>query len=38
MRYAMSTCVWWKKTKRLLDELGLEYSYVDVDVLAKEET
>ena len=37
MLYALSTCVWCKKTKRLLDELGLEYSYVDVDLLAKEE-
>lgn len=30
--YALSTCVWCKKTKHLLDELGLEYYYVDVDL------
>jgi glutaredoxin len=31
--YALSTCVWCKKTKRLLDELGVEYDYVFVDQL-----
>lgn len=31
--FALSTCVWCKKTKKLLDELGVEYSFVDVDLL-----
>ncbi len=31
--YALSTCVWCKKTKGLLDSLGVEYSFVDVDLL-----
>jgi glutaredoxin len=31
--YALSTCVWCRKTKRLLNELGLAYEYVDVDRL-----
>ena len=31
--YALSTCGWCRKTKRLLDELGLAYDYVDVDLL-----
>lgn len=31
--YALSTCVWCKKTKRLLNELGVEYHYIDVDLL-----
>jgi glutaredoxin-like protein NrdH len=31
--YAISTCGWCKKTKRLLNELGVEYSYIDVDLL-----
>lgn len=35
--YALSTCVWCKKTKRLLGELGVEYYYIDVDLLAGEE-
>ncbi|KPK64803.1 glutaredoxin [candidate division WOR_3 bacterium SM23_42] len=37
MLYALSTCVWCKKTKRLLNELGIEYDYVDVDLLASED-
>jgi len=35
--YALSTCGWCKKTKRLLNELGVEYHYVDVDLLKGEE-
>lgn len=31
--FALSTCVWCQKTKKLLNELGLEYSYLDVDLL-----
>jgi len=37
MLYALSTCVWCKKTKALLDEFKVEYSYTDVDLLNKEE-
>jgi len=36
--YALSTCAWCKKTKRLLQELGLGYDYVDVDMLEGEES
>jgi glutaredoxin-like protein NrdH len=32
MLYALSTCIWCKKTKRLLNELGVEYDYIDVDL------
>ena len=35
--YALSTCVWCKKTKRLLDELGAKYDFVFVDLLEGEE-
>lgn len=35
--YALSTCGWCRKTKDLLDDLGVEYEYVDVDILAGEE-
>ncbi len=31
--YAISTCGWCGKTKRLLRDLGVEFSYVDVDLL-----
>jgi glutaredoxin len=33
MLYALSTCGWCKKTKALLDELGVAYDYTDVDLL-----
>lgn len=35
--YALSTCVWCKKTKRLLNDLGVDYNYIDVDLLESEE-
>jgi glutaredoxin-like protein NrdH len=31
--YALSTCGWCQKTKRLLDDLGVEYYYEYVDHL-----
>ncbi len=31
--YALSTCGWCKKTKKLLKELDVEYEYVDIDKL-----
>jgi glutaredoxin len=31
--YALSTCIWCKKTKSLLADLGIEYYYIDVDLL-----
>jgi glutaredoxin-like protein NrdH len=37
MLYALSTCGWCKKTKRLLNELGIEYHYVDVDLVTEEQ-
>jgi glutaredoxin-like protein NrdH len=35
--YAISTCGWCKKTKKLLNKLGVKYSYIDVDLLNKGE-
>lgn len=37
MLYAISTCVWCKKVKRLLKNMNIDYYYVDVDLLDKEE-
>lgn len=37
MLYALSTCVWCKKTRRLLNNLGVDYYYIDVDLLESEE-
>jgi len=31
--FALSTCAWCMKTKNLLNNLGVEYSYIDVDLL-----
>lgn len=35
--YALSTCIWCKKTKSLLDELKIQYSYIYVDLLESAE-
>lgn len=31
--YTLSTCQWCRKTKDLLNELGIDYYYVDVDLV-----
>jgi len=35
--YGLSTCVWCRKTKDLLDQMGVEYRYIDVDLLQGDE-
>lgn len=35
--YALSTCVWCRKTKRLLNTLEVSYDYIDVDLLDESE-
>ena len=35
--YGLSTCGWCQKTKKLLDELGVEYDYEYVDQTSGEE-
>jgi glutaredoxin len=35
--YALSTCVWCNRTKRLLDKLGVAYRYLDVDLMDRDE-
>lgn len=35
--YALSTCGWCKKTRMLLEDLRVEYSYIYVDLLEGEE-
>lgn len=37
MLYALSTCGWCKKTRALLDSLGIEYDYEYVDLLKEDE-
>jgi glutaredoxin-like protein NrdH len=31
--YTLSTCVWCKKTKQFLVDMGVKYDYIDVDLL-----
>jgi len=35
--YALSTCVWCKMTKQFLQDKGIEYEYVDVDLCEEKE-
>jgi len=37
MLYALSTCIWCKKTKNFLDDLGVEYNFIYVDYLEGDE-
>ena len=32
--YTLSTCIWCKKTKELLNALGVEYDFIDIDLLS----
>ena len=36
--FALSTCVWCKKTQKFLDDHNVAYSYVYVDKLSDEDT
>jgi glutaredoxin-like protein NrdH len=35
--YSLSTCPWCKKVKRLLDEKGVQYDAIDVDLAEGQE-
>lgn len=35
--YALSTCIWCKKTKELLSSLGVDFNYIYVDHLKGED-
>jgi len=37
MMFTLSTCIWCKKTKKLINDLGVEYEYCDMDLLEGEE-
>ena len=37
MLYALSTCIWCQMTKELLEELGVEYHYYDMDLIGGDE-
>ena len=35
--YALSTCPWCRKAKKLLDDMGVDYYFADVDLLSGDE-
>jgi glutaredoxin len=35
--YALSTCIWCKKTKEFLNKNNIDYVWIDVDLLNREE-
>jgi glutaredoxin-like protein NrdH len=35
--YGLSTCIWCKKTRQLLTDLGVDFDYVYVDLLSGDE-
>ncbi|MEI6266774.1 MAG: glutaredoxin family protein [bacterium] len=35
--FTLSTCIWCRKTKSFLDSLGVEYGYIDVDLVDGDE-
>lgn len=37
MLYALSTCPWCKRTKRLLERLGVAYDFIDIDLVEGDE-
>jgi glutaredoxin len=37
MLYALSTCIWCRKTKKLMDDLNVEYDCIDVDLQGYDE-
>ena len=37
LMYAISTCGWCKRAKRLLNALDVEYEYVDIDLVTNED-
>ena len=37
LMYAISTCGWCKRAKRLLNDLDVEYEYVNIDLVTNED-
>jgi glutaredoxin-like protein NrdH len=37
MLFALSTCVWCRKTRRLFEDLGVPYEYIYVDLLSSQD-
>ncbi len=37
LMYAISTCGWCKRAKRMLNEMDVEYEYIDIDLSSRED-
>ena len=37
LMYAISTCAWCKRAKKLLKDNNIEYEYVDIDLCSRED-
>lgn len=37
LMYAISTCGWCKRTKKMLNDMNVEYEYVDIDLSSWED-
>jgi glutaredoxin-like protein NrdH len=37
LMYAISTCGWCKRAKRILNDMNVEYNYIDIDLCSQEE-
>ena len=37
LMYALSTCAWCKRAKKLLKDNNIEYEYVDIDLCSRED-
>ncbi len=35
--FALSTCIWCRKTRKLLEDMGVEFEYIYVDLLEGDE-
>lgn len=35
--YTLSNCAWCRKTKQLLNTMGVEYSYIDADLVERKD-
>lgn len=35
--FSLSRCAWCRKTKQLLNDMGVEYTYIDADLVKKED-
>jgi glutaredoxin-like protein NrdH len=37
LMYAISTCGWCKRAKRILNDMDVEYEYIDIDLCSNED-